>query len=95
MVSVLDRMKKQRLDAIVVTVQKNYRRYIARKHYQALRNATIRIQALARGKIARRFADDMRRDKAAVAIQSLGRMYVARRAFLETRQAVVKIQAGE
>lgn len=95
MVSVLDRMKKQRLDAIAVTVQKNYRRYIARKHYQALRIATIRIQALARGRIARRMADEMRREKAAIAIQSFGRMYVARRAFLQTRQAVVKIQAGE
>ena len=94
MVSVLDRMKKQRLDAIAVTVQKNYRRYIARKHYQALREATIRIQALARGQIARRLASEMRRERAAIAIQSFGRMYVARRAFLETRQAVVKIQAG-
>jgi myosin-5 len=95
MVSVLDRMKKQRLDAIAVTVQKNYRRYIARKHYQALRNATIRIQALARGRIARRHAVEMRKEKAAITIQTLGRMYVARRAFMETRQAVVKIQAGE
>ena len=87
-------MKKQRLDAIAVVIQKAYRGFIARKRYEAMRNATVRIQALARGIMARRLAQTMRREKAALAIQSWGRMYIARRTFLETRSAVIRIQTG-
>jgi myosin-5 len=94
MVSVLDRMKKQRLDAIAVIIQKNYRRYIESKRYRAMKTAIIRIQALARGIIARRLVLEMRREKAAITIQSFGRMYAARKTFLETRKAAVQIQTG-
>jgi myosin-5 len=94
MVSVLDRMKKQRLDAIALVIQKTFRGYIARKRYGAMRTATVRIQALARGIMARRLAQNLRREKAVLAIQSWGRMYIVRRAFLETRSAAIRIQTG-
>jgi myosin-5 len=95
MVSTLDRLKKQRLDAIVTIVQKNYRRHVAQKHYQSLRMATIKIQSWRRGTVVRRLAEQMRKDKAAISIQSIGRMFLARKAYQKTRQAVVKIQSGK
>lgn len=94
MVSVLDRLKKQKLDAIATVIQKNYRRHVARRDYQQMRSATIKIQCWWRCVLAMRLAETLRKDRAATRIQSTARMYVARKHFMQSRQAAISIQTA-
>ncbi|OCF38290.1 hypothetical protein I317_07949 [Kwoniella heveanensis CBS 569] len=93
MLAVLESLRTQRLNELVTLVQKNVRRRIAYKQYQALRTSTIKIQAWWRGILARKLVEERKREMAAVRIQKAARGWLARKHFRETREAVIKIQA--
>ena len=93
MLAFLEGLRSKRLNELVTLVQKNVRRRIAYKQYQALRRSTITIQTWWRGILARRYVEELRRQTAAINIQRVARGYMARKRYTQLRTAVIKIQA--
>ena len=95
MLAHLEMLRTNRIAALVTLVQKNIRRAIEYRRYQKLRKATIKAQALYRGKLARREYEAKRQEAAAVRIQTVARGWLARKEYKRTREAVIRIQSGE
>ena len=93
MLAALESLRSERLNSLVTLVQKNIRRRLAVKKYQALRNATIKIQTWWRGILARRLVDSIRREVTARRLQTAIRRYVQRSRFLTIRRAIILFQA--
>lgn len=93
MLAALESLRSDRLNALVTIVQKNMRRCMAVKKYQALRQATIKIQTWWRGISACRFVGMVRRDAAAMRLQRGIRRYIQRTRFLTIRASVVSLQS--
>lgn len=95
MLALLEGLRTARLNQLVTVVQKNVRRWIEFRRYQNLRVKTIKIQCWWRVVLAKRLAEEMRREKAAVRIQAVARGWLARKQYQTLRTAVIRIQAGE
>lgn len=95
MLAALESLRSERLNALVTLVQKNIRRRIASKRYQAMRSAAIRIQTWWRGILARRFVDGIRREVTARKLQTAIRRHIQRSNFLSLRSIIIKIQSRE
>ncbi|TFK26368.1 myosin 5 [Coprinopsis marcescibilis] len=93
MLAALESLRSDRLNAMVTVVQKNMRRKMAVKRYRALREATIIIQTRWRGVLARRLAENMRREACAIRVQVALRRYVQRKRFLDVKRGVTLIQS--
>lgn len=93
MLAALESLRSNRLNALVTIVQKNMRRKMAVKKYQALRSATIKIQTWWRGIMARQLMEKVRRDAAATRLQRGVRRYLQRSRFLKIRASVVAFQS--
>jgi myosin V len=93
MLAALESLRSERLNYMVTVVQKNMRRRMAVKKYQALRTATIKLQTWWRGILATRFVEHLRREAAAVRLQKGLRRFVQRRKFIDTRRAVIGLQS--
>ncbi|OBZ75050.1 Myosin-2A [Grifola frondosa] len=93
MLAALESLRSARLNALVTIVQKNMRRRMAVKKYQALRQATIKIQTWWRGILARKVVEGVRRQVAAIRMQRGIRRYVQRRKFLDIRTAIIRFQS--
>ena len=94
MLAALESLRSDRLNALVTLVQKNFRRKMAVKKYQELRNAAIVIQTWWRGIMARRLVKLIRRDVTARRLQTAIRRYQQRSKFLMIRSAIVKFQSS-
>lgn len=94
MLAHMERVRTDRLNQLVILMQKNAQRFYHQRRYQRLRAATIGIQSLWRRTLAKREAERIRRERAAVVIQKVGRGFVERQRYLRTRNAVITIQAG-
>ena len=94
MLALLESLRTNRIAALVTMVQKNIRRALEYRRYQKLRKATIKAQALYRGKLARREYESKRREAAAVRIQTVARGWLARSEYKRVRDAVIRIQSG-
>jgi myosin-5 len=94
MLALLESQRTNRINQLVTLVQKNVRRRIAYKRYQAMRKASVKIQAWWRGVLARKAYDELRRESAAIRIQKQVRGWLARREYSKTREAVIRIQSG-
>ena len=95
MLALLEGLRTARLNQLVTVVQKNVRRWIEFRRYQNLRTKTIKIQCWWRVVLAKRLAEEMRREKAAVRIQTVARGWLARKQYQTLRTAVIRIQAGK
>ena len=73
-------------------IQTQYRMHRARLQYHHLRQATLLLQCLARGRRARRVATELRRDRAAVCIQAHVRGWLSRCAVVKRRLSIVRVQ---
>lgn len=93
MLAALESLRSDKLNSLVTLVQKNVRRKMAVKRYQAMRNATIKIQTWWRAILARRLVGRIRREVTARKLQTAIRRYLQRRKFLALRQAVVLFQS--
>ncbi|GFR43085.1 hypothetical protein Agub_g4092 [Astrephomene gubernaculifera] len=89
----LERKRLAVANDAATTIQAHFRRWQVERWYRALRQAVIRLQAHARGLLARRQVEQLRRERAVTAIQSAWRCYAQRQRFLQQRKAVVRIQA--
>ncbi|KAG2439820.1 hypothetical protein HYH02_010454 [Chlamydomonas schloesseri] len=90
-------MERQRVAAVsaaAAVVQAHWRRLRQQRWYAALRQATVVIQAAARGLLARRLAERLRRERAACVIQRCWRSCVERMRFLRARKAAAVLQAA-
>jgi len=64
-----------------------------RKRYLLIRNGMIKCQAHIRGALARKRADELRKQRAAILIQSQWRGYAARSRYTATRNQIIRLQS--
>jgi myosin-5 len=93
MLAALETFRSDRLYTMVTVVQKNIRRRQAMQKYRKLRQSTIKIQTWWRGILARRLAENLRREASAVRLQRGIRSFIQRKRFLDTRQGIVLFQS--
>ena len=93
MLAALESLRSERLNALVVVIQKNMRRRMAQKKYQAMRQAAIKIQTWWRGIMARAFVEGVRKTTAAIKLQTATRRYIQRRNFKEISASVTRLQS--
>eukprot|EP00887_Chlorella_sp_A99_P001914 scaffold18.g1914.t1 len=90
----LDKQRTDLLHASARRIQRSVRGYLARRHFVAARAAVLRLQAAARGMLARGVARRARQQRAATLIQAAVRRWRARRDFLAAKQAATAVQAA-
>lgn len=90
-----EQLRAARLNELATLMQKNVRRHLAVKNYSALRRAVIGVQTVWRAQLAKRRAEEERRERAALLIQRTARGYLQRQKYLQTRSAIVGLQSGE
>lgn len=93
MLAALEALRSDRLNAMVTVVQKNMRRRMAVKKYQALRQATIKIQTWWRGALAKKLVEHIRREVSARRLQTAIRRFIQRKKFLGTQRAITLFQS--
>ncbi|KAH9659155.1 Myosin-11 [Citrus sinensis] len=90
----LDARRAEVLSSAAKTIQRRIRTHIARRRFIALREATIVLQSLCRGRLACRVFDSMKKEAAAVKIQKHIRRYDARTAYKRLHVSTLVLQTG-
>ncbi|KAI5806521.1 putative myosin MYO2 [Peziza echinospora] len=93
MLAYLENLRTSRLNECAILIQKNLRKKYYRRKYLEARAAIIATQSAARGYMARREAQEMRKVKAASTIQRYWRGHRERQRFSVVRASVVMLQA--
>jgi myosin-5 len=93
MLAALESLRSERLNALVVIIQKNMRRRMAQKKYRAMRQAAIRIQTWWRVIMARAFVEGVRKTTAAIKLQTAIRRFIQRRSFKTISTSVARLQS--
>ncbi|ONK60494.1 uncharacterized protein A4U43_C08F19090 [Asparagus officinalis] len=75
-------------------IQRQIRTYITRKEFTVLRKATIGIQKLWRGCLARNLFKEMRREDASIRIQKYARAHSAQKSYTSLKASALVIQTG-
>ncbi|CAN7027785.1 unnamed protein product, partial [Brassica oleracea var. botrytis] len=75
-------------------IQRRVRTHQARRRFILLREATISLQALCRGRLSSKLFENLRRQAAAVKIQKNGRRYHSRKAYKNMHVAALVVQTG-
>jgi myosin V len=94
MLAFLENLRTSRLNDCAVMIQKNLKAKYYRRKYLEARSAILTFQSLARGYIARKRADEIRRVKAATTIQRVWKGQKERRKFLLIRNNIILLQAA-
>ncbi|CAK1593456.1 unnamed protein product [Parnassius mnemosyne] len=92
-VAYLEKVRAEIQRVYCVRVQSCVRRFVARRKYLRLVRALRGLQAHARGFLARRRAQDVRRNRAAIKIQRNVRGWLARRKYRRLRALAIGLQA--
>ncbi|KAK6911356.1 IQ motif, EF-hand binding site [Dillenia turbinata] len=90
----LDARRAEVLSAAAKTIQRKIRTHIARKRFIALRQASVVMQAVCRGRLACKVFDHMKKEAAAVNIQKHSRRYQARKSYNKLWSSVLVLQTG-
>ncbi|RWR87879.1 IQ motif [Cinnamomum micranthum f. kanehirae] len=90
----LDARRAEVLRNAAKTIQRQIRTHIARKHFIALREASICVQSLVRGRLACKLYEQKRKEAAAVKIQKNMRRWQARKSYISLRLSVLVMQTG-
>lgn len=90
-----EQLRTARLNQLATLMQKNVRRHLAVKNYKALRKAVIGVQTAWRATLAKRRAEEEKKQKAAVLIQSTARGFLQRQKFLRAKSTIVAVQSSE
>ena len=93
MLAALESLRSERLNALVVVIQKNMRRCTAQKKYQRMREAAIKIQTWWRVIMAKAFVEGVRKTLAAIKLQTAIRKYIQRRNFKAISASVARLQS--
>ncbi|XP_051120812.1 myosin-9 isoform X3 [Andrographis paniculata] len=90
----LDNRRLTKLGHSAKIIQRDGRRYIARKDYAAKRKAAVSLQSMCRGILARRSFNFMVEDSASLKIQKSLRGLLGRKSFTKYKCAVITMQTG-
>ncbi|KAF9792463.1 P-loop containing nucleoside triphosphate hydrolase protein [Thelephora terrestris] len=93
MLAALESLRSERLNSLVIVIQKNMRRRMAQNKYQAMRRAAIKIQSWWRVIMARAFVEGVRKATAAIKFQTAIRRYIQRRNFKAISASVTRLQS--
>ncbi|KAF8599055.1 myosin 5 [Ceratobasidium sp. AG-I] len=93
MLAYLEAQRSDKLNSLVTLVQKNVRRRLAVKRYQALKKAATVVQTWWRGVMARMFVKMVRKEVAARRLQKASRRFIQRKIFLDVHHSVIKLQS--
>jgi len=90
----MEKLRTDKLNAYATLIQKNMRRFVARKKYMRIRDAAIKLQCFARKVHAQKEARSLRQERSAVLLQTFLRGYVQRKKYIETRNTVLRLQCA-
>ncbi|GAA5988064.1 hypothetical protein JCM11641_007917 [Rhodosporidiobolus odoratus] len=88
-----EQLRTARLHDLATVIQKHVRRFLAVRDYERARKMVLGVQTVWRAKMAKRVAEEMRRERAAVLIQKQVRGFVERTRFERVKRTVTAIQA--
>ncbi|CAM6018760.1 unnamed protein product [Sphagnum balticum] len=92
-IGMLEDLRQRTLHGIIC-IQKVYKGHKVQCYYRQLRSASVVLQSVVRGALARRqYKDLQQRHHASVMIQKYVRTHVLRHSYLQTRKKVVLVQA--
>ncbi|KRT84142.1 Myosin head, partial [Oryctes borbonicus] len=91
-VAYLEKLRADKLMKCCIIMQSTVRAFTCRRKYLRLMNAVYNIQRYGRGYLARRRADNLRRNRAAVTIQRYVRGWIKRTEFKSLKHTVEGIQ---
>ncbi|XP_049824224.1 unconventional myosin-Va isoform X2 [Aethina tumida] len=92
-VAYLEKLRSDKLKQCCIMMQKTVRAFIWRKKFLRIKNCALNIQRYGRGLLARRLAQDIRRERAAKKIQRYVRGWVKRVQYQRLKQCVIGIQS--
>ncbi|KAI7982475.1 Myosin-11 [Camellia lanceoleosa] len=90
----LDALRAEKRNIAAKTIQKQSRTHITHKQFIALRKATICIQCIWRGRLARKLYENMKREAAALKIQTDLRRHLSRWTYISLKFSVLVLQTG-
>lgn len=91
----LEKLRADRFNECAIILQKHMKRYIYHMRYVRMKELTIRIQCVARRKMASTKIQQLREEKAAITIQKNWKRYIARKQYLSKKVFVLKLQTGK
>lgn len=91
-VAYLEQIRADLRKKYIIIIQSLVKRFIYQRRYAKIKKSILGVQSHARGMMARRKADGIRRNKKAVIIQRFVRGWLARTKFLRVRRTVLAIQ---
>jgi myosin-5 len=90
----LEKLRSDRFDACAIVLQKNVRRFVYRRRYMRICDTALRLQCLARKRIAQKKLLRLQQEKAATLIQTNFRRFKARNEYLAKKDFAIKLQRG-
>ncbi|KAF9107889.1 Myosin type-2 heavy chain 1 [Mortierella sp. AM989] len=90
----MENLRTEKLNGYALLIQKNMRRFLCRKRYQAARRAAIKLQCFARKVHAQKAARVLREEHSATMLQTFVRGYIERKKYIKTRNHVLRIQCA-
>ncbi|KAI9264361.1 P-loop containing nucleoside triphosphate hydrolase protein [Phascolomyces articulosus] len=90
----MEKLRTDRWTEVAIFLQKNARRFIARRRYLRVLKLVTQLQQVVRRKIGQAQLERLRREKAATTIQKYWRCYAARKWYLKQRAIIIQIQAA-
>ncbi|KAG0201484.1 Myosin type-2 heavy chain 1 [Mortierella sp. GBA30] len=90
----MEKLRTEKLNAYATLIQKNMRRFICQKQYQAIYRATVKLQCFARKLKAERAVRTLREERSATLLQAFMRGYVQRKKYVDTRNHVLRVQCA-
>uniref|UniRef100_A0A182NJ12 Myosin motor domain-containing protein n=1 Tax=Anopheles dirus TaxID=7168 RepID=A0A182NJ12_9DIPT len=91
-VAYLEQVRSDTRKKHIIVVQSLIRRFICRKRYLRLKQTALGLQRHARGMLARKRADNLRKTRAAIIIQRYTRGWLQRKKYVQIRAAVLGLQ---
>lgn len=91
----MEKRRADRFNECAVLIQKNMRRYIARRDYLLMKDITLRLQQIARKNMGMRNLLLLRQERVVLLIQTHARGYLAKRRMDKQRNFLSRVQAGK
>ncbi|XP_022991847.1 myosin-12 isoform X2 [Cucurbita maxima] len=90
----MDARRTEILASAIRRIQRQIRTHLTRKEFIALRKATIHMQKLWRGQLARKLYEELRREAASIRIQKHARAHADRKSYKKLLESAIVIQTG-
>ncbi|KAL8029121.1 hypothetical protein ABFX02_14G207300 [Erythranthe guttata] len=90
----LDSQRAVKLSGAAKTIQAKFRSHNDLKHFVAVYRASVCIQSIARGVLASRFYNYLKRESASLKIQTNVRGHISRKSYSRLKYSVIVLQSG-